>query len=304
MTNDADLTGSTISHYEVLERLGAGGMGVVYKARDTRLNRLVALKFLPPQLTGDPSARQRFVDEARTASSFDHPHVCTVHDIDETPDGQVFMAMAYVPGETLKSRLARGPLPISETLNIAIQVAEGLLEAHEHGIAHRDIKPGNVLIDHDGRVKIVDFGLATLVGLPQEPERGMIMGTLAYMSPEQTRNEPVDHRSDIWSLGVTIVEMLTGRPPFGDRESQPLLYRVQTDEPPPLASLRPDAPPELVRIVLRCLQKDRHRRYRTAVELHRDLVVCRDLLAERRAPERPPAPPRRPGLISRLLRRG
>ncbi|MEW6336023.1 MAG: serine/threonine-protein kinase [Acidobacteriota bacterium] len=303
MAIEADLTGSTISHYEVIERLGAGGMGVVYKARDTRLNRLVALKFLPPQLTGDPAARQRFVEEARTASAFDHPHVCTVHDIDETADGQVFMAMAYVPGETLKARLCRGALPVLEALNIAIQVAEGLLEAHEHGVAHRDIKPGNVLIDHDGRVKIVDFGLATLVGLPQEPERGMIMGTLAYMSPEQTRNEPVDHRSDIWSLGVTIVEMLTGRPPFGDRESQPLLHRVQTDRPEPLERQRPDAPAELSRIVSRCLEKERHRRYRTAVELRADLLACRDLVAGQTAGAPPPAPQRR-GLLARFLRRG
>jgi serine/threonine protein kinase len=243
------------------------------------------------------------MDEARTASAFDHPHVCTVHDIDETPDGQVFMAMAYVPGETLKARLARGALSVAETLDIAIQVAEGLLEAHEHGIAHRDIKPGNVLIDHGGRVKIVDFGLATLVGLPQEPERGMIMGTLAYMSPEQTRNEPVDHRSDIWSLGVTIVEMLTGRPPFGDRESQPLLHRVQTERPEPLERQRPDVPTELAAVVSRCLQKDRHRRYRTAVELHRELLACRALIAERRGAEPLRMPSARPGLVSRLLRR-
>ncbi|MGE5235753.1 MAG: serine/threonine-protein kinase, partial [Acidobacteriota bacterium] len=291
MTVETDLTGTTVSHYAVLERLGIGGMGVVYKARDTRLDRLVALKFLPTQLTGDAAAKQRFIDEAKTASALDHPHVCTVYDIDETGEGHLFMAMAYVPGETLKARIARAPLSVPESLDIALKVVAGLIEAHEHGIAHRDIKPANVLISREGNVKIVDFGLSTLVGLAAEGQKGVIMGTLAYMSPEQTRNEPVDHRSDIWSLGITIWEMLVGRPPFGVLDEEPILYAIQSRVVPSLAELRPDVPKELARVVARCLEKDRHRRYRTAVELEHELRRCQRAVAERSSSSGPSLPP-------------
>jgi serine/threonine protein kinase len=275
MSVETDLTGTTVSHYAVLERLGIGGMGVVYKGRDTRLDRLVALKFLPSQLTDDPAAKQRFIDEAKTASALDHPHVCTVYDIGETPEGQLFMVMAYIAGETLKARIKRGPLSVDETLEVAIQIASGLIEAHEHGVAHRDIKPANVLIGAEGHARIVDFGLSTLVGLTLEGQKGVIMGTLAYMSPEQTRNEPVDHRSDIWSLGVTMWEMLTGRPPFGLLDDEPILYTIQTKALPLLTMLRDDVPADLAAVVARCLEKDRHRRYRTAVELREELLGCK-----------------------------
>ena len=274
-TTDPDLTGSTVSHYEVLERIGTGGMGVVYKARDTALNRLVALKFLPSRLTGDEEATRRFVEEARTASALDHAHICTVHEISQTTDGLLFMVMSYVPGETLKERIARETLPVEDALDIAIQVTEGLMEAHEHGIAHRDVKPGNVLITPEDRVKIVDFGLASLVGLPPENKPGLFMGTLLYMSPEQLRNEPVDHRSDIWSLGVTMYEMLAGRPPFGTSDDQPVVHAILYEAPRPLAELRPDVPAELASIIDRCLRKDRAERHRLAVDLYRDLVRCR-----------------------------
>ena len=274
-TDDTELTGTIVSHYEVQELLGAGGMGIVYKARDTVLDRVVALKFLPARLTGSDAAKRRFIEEARTASALDHAHVCTIHEIGETASGQVFMVLAYVPGETLKERIARGPLPVADTLDIAIQITEGLMEAHEHGIAHRDVKPGNVLITAEDKVKIVDFGLASLVGLPPENTPGVFMGTLLYMSPEQLRNEPIDHRSDLWSLGVTMYEMLAGRPPFGTSEEQPVVHAIHYEEPQPLGEYRPDVPAELEAIVARCLHKDRAGRYRLAVELYRELVRCR-----------------------------
>jgi serine/threonine protein kinase len=298
---DQDLSGSTISHYEVLDRIGGGGMGFVYRARDTRLNRIVALKFLPPELTGDAAAREHFANEARTASTFDHPHVATVFDIGEA-DGQVFIVMAYVPGETLKERIARGPLGVVEAVDIALQITEGLIEAHEHGIAHRDIKPANVVLTHDGNVKIVDFGLANLVGLPPENQPGLFMGTLPYMSPEQLRNEPVDHRSDIWSLGVTLVEMLTGSAPFGRSDTGPVLFMIASHEVPPISARRPDVPPALDRVIARCLEKDRRQRYRSAVELHHELRRCRELLA---APNTgaPAAPAPRRGRLRTLVHR-
>jgi serine/threonine-protein kinase len=238
---------------------------------------------------------------ARTASTFDHPHVATVFDVGEA-DGQVFIAMAYVPGETLKERIARGPLGVVEAVDIALQITEGLIEAHEHGIVHRDIKPANVVLTHEGTVKIVDFGLANLVGLPPENQPGLFMGTLPYMSPEQLRNEPVDHRSDIWSLGVTLVEMLTGSAPFGRSDSGPVLYMVSSHEVPPLSGQRPDVPPALDRVLARCLEKDRRQRYRSAVELHQELRRCRDLLGAGDAAA-PTAPAPRRGLLRTLVRR-
>ncbi len=307
MADERNLVGRTVSHYAVIERLGVGGMGIVYKARDTRLDRFVALKFLPPALTADAAARERFIAEARNASALDHPAVCPVFEVDETPAGDVFIAMAYCPGETLRSRISRGPLAVEEVLDIAIQVADGLIAAHERGIAHLDMKPANVLLDHDGRARIVDFGLANLVGLAPEHRPGLLMGTLPYMSPEQARGEPVDHRSDIWSLGVTIDEMLTGWPPFGSRDQDPVLHAIQYEELPPLATRRPEAPPALVAVVERCLNKDRRLRFRTAVELHDDLRRCRRQLSRAAAVTGRVAPPdgapRRRGTLAARLRR-
>jgi serine/threonine protein kinase len=208
------MIGQTISHYKILEKLGGGGMGVVYKAEDTKLKRLVALKFLPTELTHDEEAKVRFVHEAQAASALDHPNICNIHEIDETDDGRIFICMAYYEGETLKEKIERGPLPIDQTLDLTLQIAQGLAKAHEHGITHRDIKPANVMITKDGIAKIVDFGLAKLAGQSRLTQTGSTLGTMAYMSPEQARAEVVDHRTDIWALGVVLYEMLTGQLPF------------------------------------------------------------------------------------------
>ncbi len=265
------MIGKTVSHYSILEKLGGGGMGVVYKAEDTRLKRFVALKFLPPELTHDEAARERFEQEARAASALDHSNVCTIHEIDETEDGQVFICMAYYEGETLKGRLARGPVGIDETINIALQVAEGLRQAHEHAIVHRDIKPANVIVTRDGAAKIVDFGLATLTGKPHAFTATEIAGTLSYMSPEQVDGSPLDQRTDLWSLGVTMYEMLTGRLPFTGGEAQSIMQAIAHQDPPPIESLRTGAPPQLAAVVARCLRKDREERYQSAADLRADL---------------------------------
>ena len=218
----------TVSHYKILEHLGGGGMGIVYKAQDLKLDRDVALKFLPPEFTRDPDAKQRFMQEAKAASSLQHPNICTIHDIDQTEDGQIFIVMDLYEGETLKSKIERGPTSIDEAVEIALQMARGLAKAHEHGIVHRDIKPANVIVTRDGLVKIIDFGLAKLTGRTMLTKIGSTIGTAAYMSPEQARGEDVDQRTDIWSLGVVLYEMLTGRLPFrGDHESAHHLFDPQ-----------------------------------------------------------------------------
>ena len=205
------MEGQTVSHYRVLEKLGGGGMGVVYKALDTRLNRTVALKFLPHELTRDDEARKRFVQEAQAASALDHPNICTVYDIDSTPDGQLFIAMAFYDGETVKKRIEHGPLAVDEALDVAMQVAQGLTKAHEAGIIHRDIKPANLIVTKDGFVKIVDFGIAKLLGVTGPTQTGTTLGTVAYMSPEQVAGEDADQQSDVWELGAVLYEMLTGQ---------------------------------------------------------------------------------------------
>ncbi len=285
------MIGTTVSHYSILERLGGGGMGVVYKAEDTKLKRHVALKFLPPQLTADPEAKERFIQEARSASAVDHPNVCTVHEIDETADGQVFICMAYVEGESLRARLARGPLEVEEALNIARQVAEGLAQAHLRGVVHRDIKPANLMLTGDGAVKIVDFGLATLAGQARITRTGQVAGTAAYMSPEQARGAAVDARSDLWSLGVVLYEMLTGKLPFPGDSEHGVLVAIAHDDFPPLESLRPGLPPQLAATVTRCLLKDPADRYRSAGELLADLEKVRRSLSLSSAPTLTGVPP-------------
>jgi serine/threonine protein kinase/tetratricopeptide (TPR) repeat protein len=281
--------GETVSHYRILERLGGGGMGVVYKAEDTRLKRYVALKFLPSELTRDAAAKERFEQEARTASALDHPNVCTIHEIDTTPDGQVFICMAFYDGESLKGRLARGPLSIEETLNIVAQVADGMKQAHEHGIVHRDIKPANVMLTRDGVPKIVDFGIATLLGRPRA-DAGEIAGTVSYMSPEQARGEALDQRTDIWSFGVTMYEMLTGRLPFIAEGEQPLLQAILRQEPPPLESLRTGVPAPLAAIASKCLRKRPDERYQRAADLIADLRSVRRALTSATVSTLPGAP--------------
>ncbi|UCF78856.1 MAG: protein kinase [Candidatus Eiseniibacteriota bacterium] len=265
------MIGKTISRYRILSKLGEGGMGVVYKAEDTRLKRTVALKFLPPGLTRDLDARKRFIHEAQAASALDHPNICTVHEIDSTEDERMFMVMACYEGEGLKDRIKRGPLPLKEALEVAAQIAGGLSKAHGKGIFHRDIKPGNIILTSDGIAKILDFGLAKLEGRTVITREGTTLGTAAYMSPEQARGEGVDHRSDIWSLGVVLYEMLAGRPPFRSEYQQALVYSILNETPPPLTSLRPEVSWSLEQIILRATAKDPQERYHSAEEMLRDL---------------------------------
>jgi len=208
------MIGQTISDFEILEKLGGGGMGVVYKAHDAHLKRDVALKFLPPELSRDPKANARFMQEAQAASALEHPNVCSVHDIRETDDGRFYIVMPLYQGQTLKYRLKDGPLDPDLATDIARQVGQGLEAAHKSGIIHRDIKPANIMVLDDGRVVIVDFGLAKLTGGLELTKTGTTVGTAFYMSPEQVRGEAVDHRTDIWSLGVVLFQMLTGSRPF------------------------------------------------------------------------------------------
>ncbi len=255
------MIGQMISHYKILEKLGGGGMGVVYRAEDTKLKRTVALKFLPPDLTRDEEAKQRFIHEAQAASALQHNNICVVHEIDETSEGpqgagQMFICMEYYEGETLKEKIGRGPLPIAEAVGIAAQVARGLAKAHEAGMVHRDIKPANIMVTKDGEAKIVDFGLAKLTGMTKLTRLGSTVGTAAYMSPEQAGGDEVDHRTDIWSLGVVLFEMLTGQLPFRGEHESAIIYSIINEEPKAITALRSDVPSDLAALVSRCLQKD------------------------------------------------
>ena len=245
------MVGQTVSHYRIVEKLGGGGMGVVYRAEDTKLRRAVAIKVLPPDLTRDPAAKERFVLEAQAASALDHPNICTIHEIDETPDGQMFLVMAYYPGETLKSKIDRGPLKLEDALDYSVQIAQALKKAHESGIVHRDIKPANVLVTTEGLVKVVDFGLAKLVSQSGLTQTGTTLGTVSYMSPEQTMGESVDARSDLWSLGVVLHEMVTGQLPFKGDNQLAVANAIAHTQAPPLTSLRSGVPLELDRVTAR-----------------------------------------------------
>jgi tetratricopeptide (TPR) repeat protein/class 3 adenylate cyclase len=280
-------------HYRILERVGGGGMGVVYRARDRRLERIVALKFLPPHLSSEESAKARFLVEAQAAAALDHPNVCTIYEVGETDDGQLFLAMPFYEGETLKRRLDRGPLPLPQALEIAAQVANGLAKAHERGIVHRDVKPANLMVTADGVVKIVDFGVAKLADVCVT-RPGMALGTVAYMSPEQAAGEEVDGRTDVWSLGVVLYEMLAGERPFRGGHDRVLLHAIATSEPAPVTSLRPGLPPEVDGVLLRALAKQRTARYATARELAAALEALRAAHAggpESPGPERAGGPP-------------
>jgi non-specific serine/threonine protein kinase len=263
--------GSEISHYRIVKQIGAGGMGVVYRAEDTKLKRQVALKFLPPHLTQNPEAKKRFVHEAQSASAMDHSNICTIYEVDETGDGQMFISMACYEGETLRTRLGRGTLAEDEVLEIATQTASGLAEAHKKGIVHRDIKPANLIMTLQGQVKIMDFGLAKLAGQTRLTKTGAAMGTVAYMSPEQARGENVDQQSDVWSLGVVLYEMLTGKLPFKGDYEQAMIYSILNEEPMPIGELRPGTSTDLELIISKALRKDPRERYDSAETLLADL---------------------------------
>jgi len=264
----------SISHYKILEKIGSGDMGVVYKAEDTKLRRTVALKFLPSELTCDPGAKERFVHEAQAAGALDHPNICTVYEIDEA-EGHTFISMACIEGQSLKDRIESGPLKLDEALDIAMQVAEGLQAAHEKGIVHRDIKSANIMVTEKGQAKIMDFGLAKLAGQVRLTRTSTTMGTVAYMSPEQARGEPVDNRTDIWSLGVVMYEVLTGQLPFKGDYEQAVMYSILNEEPEQITSLRTSVPMELERVVGRALAKSLNERYQQVDEVLLDLRMVR-----------------------------
>jgi len=273
------MIGKTVSHYKILDKIGEGGMGVVYKAEDTKLKRTVALKFLPKELTRDEEAKQRFIQEAQAASALEHNNICNIHEIDETDDGQTFIVMACYEGETLKEMIKRGPLKIEKALDIATQVAKGLHEAHEKGIVHRDIKSANIMVTEKGQVKIMDFGLAKLAGQTKLTKEGTTLGTIAYMSPEQARGEEVDQRTDIWSLGVVLYEMVTGKLPFESEYDQAVVYSILNEEPEPITDLRSRVPTQLEQIVFKALAKNPEGRYQHADELLSDLRRVKEMVA-------------------------
>lgn len=263
-----------ISHYKIIEKIGEGGMGVVYKAEDIMLKRPVALKFLRPEAMKNAEQKQRIFKEAQAAASMDHSNICTIYEIAEL-EGQTFIAMAFIDGQSLEKKINEGPLPIDEALDIAIQVAQGLDKAHSHGIVHRDIKSANILMTGDGKAKIVDFGIAKLGDTPQLTREGATLGTIAYMSPEQARGEFIDHRTDLWSLGVVLYEMLTGTLPFGRESGVTTIYSILNAEPHSITEIRSNMPASLDRIMRRALAKNLAQRYQNAGEMFADISALK-----------------------------
>ena len=264
------MLGSTISHYRITEKLGEGGMGVVYKAEDTKLERPVALKFLAAHAIEDPEHKARFVREAKAAARLDHPNICSVYEIDEA-EGQTFLAMAYLEGHTVKDKIAERPLKLDEALDIAVQTAQGLQAAHEKDIVHRDIKSANLMVTPQDQVKIMDFGLAQLADRSKLTETTTILGTPSYMSPEQAVGDKTDRRTDLWSLGVVLYEMVTGRLPFKGERQEAILYGITNEEPEPVTAQRVGLPLEIEWIIGKALAKPRDERYQHAEDLLVDL---------------------------------
>jgi tetratricopeptide (TPR) repeat protein len=275
--------GRSFSNFKIVDKIGSGGMGVVYKAEDTQSGDPVALKFLPEELTAVDSARKRFLREAQAVSALDHPNICSINEIVDTSDGRMFICMPFYEGETLRERIESGPLHIQETVEIAHEIAAGLSYAHEHDIVHRDIKPENVFITGEGLVKLLDFGLAKLAGQSRLTPAGGRLGTIAYLSPEQACGDDVDYRTDIWSLGVMMYEMLTGKLPFRGDADQAILYSILNVEPAPVTELRPECPQHLADIVRRCLQQDRNVRFQSFSEFIQQLKILAGSLRMDRA---------------------
>jgi serine/threonine protein kinase/Tfp pilus assembly protein PilF len=277
--------------YRISDEIGRGGMGVVFKAEDTKLKRQVALKLLPFELSQFPEAKERFIREAQAAAALDHPNICTVYEVEEQ-EGQMYIAMAYIDGKSLKERIARGAIKIEEALDIAVQVAEGLKEAHRKGIIHRDIKPANIMLTDKGQAKIMDFGLARLESAGDLTRTDVVMGTVAYMSPEQALGKKVDHRTDLWSFGCLLYAMLAGHGPFQGEHEQVMLQAIVHGDPQPIAGLRHDLPVQLDKILVRCLRKDPWDRYPDAGSLIDDLraVNFREIVVSPSLPDQKKGP--------------
>ncbi|HUQ91084.1 MAG TPA: protein kinase [Bryobacteraceae bacterium] len=276
------MTGQTLAHYQVLEKLGAGGMGEVYKARDTRLDRIVAIKVLPPDIVANAGRKLRFIQEAKSASALNHPNIVVIHDINQE-NGVDYMVMEYIDGKTLEAVIPRQGMRLAEALKVAIPIADGLAKAHSAGIIHRDLKPSNIMIGDDGRAKILDFGLAKLTeDAPSSEdntrtqrahtEDGVIVGTISYMSPEQAEGKKIDARSDIFSFGSVLYEMVTGHKAFQGESRISTLSAILREEPKPVENL----PPEVDRILRRCLRKDPARRFQSMADVKVELEETRE----------------------------
>ncbi len=263
--------GQLVSHYQLVEKLGEGGMGNVYLAEDMRLGRRVALKFINQALLKEKDSRHRFVREAKAAAAIDHPNVASVYDVDEV-EGHPFIVMSYVKGQSLEDRIPESPLEIRDALNIGCQLADGLRAAHRQGIVHRDLNPTNVIVEEDNRVRIIDFGLAQLTAASRLTQPGSPLGTANYISPEQMHGETVDQRTDIWSLGVILYELATGRKPFQAEHREAIYYAIAHKSPELMSRWRAGIPKELERIVFKCLEKQPAQRYPDAATLKAELV--------------------------------
>ena len=264
------MIGQTISHYHILEKLGEGGMGIVYKAQDTKLDRLVALKFLPHHLTANETNKSRFLQEAKAAATLNHPNICTIHAIEET-DSEQFISMEYVDGKTMREAIVNAKLSIDNCLTYAIQIGEALQEAHSKGIVHRDIKADNVMVNSKNQVKVMDFGLAKLKGSLKLTRSSSTVGTLAYMAPEQIQGREVDARSDIFAFGVLLFEMLTGRLPFRGEHEAAMMYSIMNEDPQPIQQFVPDISPEIIHILDKALEKAAAERYQNVADFVVDL---------------------------------